>query len=87
MGALITRAIFIALGSIILSNFSWVMLVMGLFLLYTGVKIAFVNEDDSNPENNFFFKLSNKFMNISKDFDGSKFRTTVDGVKFLLQCF
>ena len=57
MGALITRAIFIALGSIILSNFSWVMLVMGLFLLYTGVKIAFVNEDDSNPENNFYFKL------------------------------
>ena len=48
MGALITRAIFIALGSIILANFSWVMLIMGLFLLYTGVKIAFVNEEDSN---------------------------------------
>ena len=87
MGALITRAIFIALGSIILANFSWVMLIMGFFLLYTGVKIAFVNEEDSNPENNFFFKLSNKFMNISKDFDGSKFRTTVDGVKVFTPMF
>ena len=44
MGALITRAIFIALGSIILTNFSWVMLIMGIFLLYTGIKIALVND-------------------------------------------
>tara|TARA_Y100001936_G_C15937911_1_gene593103 strand:- start:451 stop:1020 length:570 start_codon:yes stop_codon:yes gene_type:complete len=63
------------------------MLIMGIFLLYTGIKIAFVNEEDSNPENNFFFKISNKFMNISRDFDGSKFRTEINGVKMFTPMF
>ena len=81
MGALITRAIFIALGSIILSNFGWVLLVMGIFLIYTGIKIALVKESDSNPENNIFYRISNKFISISSEFDGSKFRTNINGVK------
>ena len=81
MGALVTRAIFIALGSIILANFSWVMLIMGIFLIYTGIKIALVEENDSNPENNLFFKIANKFMKVSQEFDGAKFRTNINGVK------
>jgi len=81
MGALITRAIFIALGSIILSNFGWVLLIMGIFLIYTGIKISLVKESDSNPENNLIYRIANKFVNVSSEFDGSRFRTNINGVK------
>ena len=46
VGALIARAVFIALGAAILSIFSWIMLIMGLFLVYTGIKLALVNDEE-----------------------------------------
>ena len=38
IGALVARAIFIAAGSIILSTFGWVMLIMGVFLIIRELK-------------------------------------------------
>ena len=73
IGALVARAIFIAIGSIILSMFGWVMLIMGIFLIYTGIKISLAKEDNVNPEKNFLFKFSKKFMNVTDEFKGSSF--------------
>jgi len=73
VGALIARAVFIALGAAILSIFSWIMLIMGLFLVYTGIKLALVNDEDVDPEKNILLKFSKKVLNFSDEFKGSKF--------------
>ena len=73
VGALIARAVFIALGAAILGIFSWVMLIMGLFLIYTGLKLAFINDEEIDPENNILLKLSKKVLNLSNEFKENKF--------------
>ena len=49
IGALIARAIFIAIGLSIISAFSWVLFLLGAFLVYTGYKIAFLGDTDKEP--------------------------------------
>jgi tellurite resistance protein TerC len=38
--AIVMRGIFIALGAAIIENFSWIFYIFGIFLLYTGWKLA-----------------------------------------------
>jgi tellurite resistance protein TerC len=75
-GALMFRAIFIGLGSALISRF-WVTLVFfGAFLVYTGVKILLHREDEDEAENQTRgLSLLRKFMPVTDTFDGKKFFT------------
>jgi tellurite resistance protein TerC len=44
--ALVFRAVFIAIGAAVIANFSWVFYLFGVFLIYTGVKLAKEGPDD-----------------------------------------
>ena len=46
-GALTLRAVFIVLGSALISRFWWLLLVFGVFLVYTGAKIIRHREDEA----------------------------------------
>lgn len=46
LGAIVLRFIFIFSASAVISRFSWVLAVFGLFLLYSGVKVFFEKEKD-----------------------------------------
>jgi len=48
IGALLFRAIFIAMGSILM-QYHWVVIVFGLFLILTGVKMFFAPEKGIHP--------------------------------------
>ena len=52
IGALIMRAIFIFAGVALIEKFHWIIYVFGIFLLYTGVKIAIQKGTKINVENN-----------------------------------
>ena len=55
--ALILRGIFIAVGAVAISRFSWVFYVFGAFLIYTAVKLAREGEsDDDEYEENVLLK-------------------------------
>ncbi len=84
VGALVARAIFIAIGSAILSLFSWIMVVMGAFLIYTGVKIALIGEEDVDPQKNILFRISKKFFRMTDQFHGSKFISRDSSGKMIL---
>ncbi len=47
LGAIVLRTIMIFAGSWLVTQFSWILYVFGLFLLFTGLKMAFAKEDDS----------------------------------------
>jgi len=75
IGALILRGGAIAAGAILISSFHWITYVFGAFLVVTGVRMAFHDEQDIEPESNPVLKLIRRFMPISPSYDGSKFFT------------
>ena len=81
LGALIMRAIFIALGSVLVSNFSWVLYLFGAFLLFTGFKMLQTRKDSShgNPENSRLLRFFKRVVPSTDEMSGDKFFTRVDG--------
>jgi len=78
-GALALRAIFIVLGSALISRFWWLLLVFGVFLIYTGAKIIRHRDDEGKEEATRGLGLLRKVMPVSDQLDGQKFFTRVNG--------
>lgn len=72
LGALIFRGIFIALGSVLM-GISWVPLVFGVFLLFTGFKVAFGPESHPDPSKNILIRILKRLLPISPNLHGDKF--------------
>ncbi len=79
LGALIFRAIFIALGSALM-QFHWVIYLFGGFLILTGIKMVFSSDAEIEPEKNFLVRILKKFMPVSNELDGKNFFTKIGGV-------
>ena len=50
LGALILRAIFIATGSALISNFHWIIYIFGAFLVFTGIKMFLQGDEKLEPK-------------------------------------
>jgi tellurite resistance protein TerC len=72
LGAIVFRALFIALGSVLM-QISWVPLVFGVFLAITGLKVAFGPESHPDPAHNILLRLLKKFLPISPGLHDGKF--------------
>ncbi|UKA57120.1 TerC family protein [Arthrobacter sp. FW306-2-2C-D06B] len=80
--ALVLRGIFIALGAVVIEQFSWVFYIFGAFLLWTAWKQATDNgEDEEDGAENPLIARIRKVVPMSEKFDGGKLRTTVNGKK------
>ncbi|MBL8059189.1 MAG: TerC family protein [Chthonomonas sp.] len=79
IGALILRAVFIAAGVAILEKFFWMMIVFGLFLIFTGIKMAIVKDKKIDPEKNPLVRAFRKLMPVTRDYQGQEFFTRIDG--------
>ena len=77
-GALALRAIFVVLGSALITKFWWVLLIFGLFLVYTGIKIIRHRADEGESEKTHGLNLLRKIMPVTTEFDGHKFITRVN---------
>ena len=66
--AIAFRIIFIALGSVLVARFNWIMYIFGAFLLYTGIKMFKSNhEKEFDPEKNWSYRFMKKFMRLSHE--------------------
>jgi tellurite resistance protein TerC len=74
-GALAFRAIFIVLGSALITKFWWMLLLFGAFLVFTGVKILLHKEDDETESKTVGLNLLRKIMPVTDKYDGHKFFT------------
>jgi tellurite resistance protein TerC len=82
IGALIMRAIFIFAGVALINKFHWIIYVFGIFLLYTGIKIAIQKGTKINIENNRLLNLFRKYFPVTNNYHGAKFITKIDGKRF-----
>ena len=80
LGALIMRAVMIALGAKLITEFAWIIYVFGVFLITTGIKMIVKRETEIHPENNPLVKLFKRFMPVTPEFQGEKFFIRKEGI-------
>ena len=73
LGALVMRAVFIALGVTLIQRFEWVIYVFGAVLIYSGVKMAMHKDEDVHPEHNPVLRLFRKAFPVTPQFEGNRF--------------
>ncbi|HEY0737244.1 MAG TPA: TerC family protein [Herpetosiphonaceae bacterium] len=73
LGALVMRAILIAVGAALLKEFHWIIYVFGAFLIFTGVKMARHRNEELHPERNPVVRLFRRLMPVSDHYEGEKF--------------
>jgi len=79
IGALIMRAIMIVAGMALINQYHFLIPVLGLFLIVTGIKMVLAKDKEMNPEANPVLLLLRKFLPIAKDFNGDRFTVRQNG--------
>ncbi len=74
LGAIIFRALFIGVGSYIISQFHWVLYVFGALLLYTGIKLLRdKKEEHIDFKKNKIIQFAHKILPFTDSHHGGKF--------------
>jgi tellurite resistance protein TerC len=68
-------------GSALISRFWWLLLVFGVFLVYTGAKVIKHRDDEGEKESTRGLGLLRRFIPISDELDGQNFFTRINGKK------
>ncbi|HTE06550.1 MAG TPA: TerC family protein [Planctomycetota bacterium] len=79
LGALVTRGIFILVGSALLDRFHWMIFVFGGFLVITGGKLLFAGEVEPHPEKNIIARMFRRIFPMTADYHGGNFFVHEDG--------
>jgi len=72
LGALVFRAIFIALSAALM-QYHWVVLAFGAFLIFTGIKIFFSGQHEVEPDKNLLIRLMRRILPITTQQQGKHF--------------
>lgn len=87
LGALIMRAIFIFAGVALLNKFHWIIYIFGGFLIYTGFKMLFHNDQKVEPDKNPLVKLFKKFFPVTDEMHDGKFFVKINAKTFATPLF
>lgn len=87
LGALVLRAIFILVGVALIAKFHFLIYIMGAFLIFTGIKMAFSQDNDVDPEHNPLVKFASRHLRITKLPVGGKFFVKQEGKLYATPLF
>ncbi len=79
LGAIVFRAVFIALGAVLL-QYQWIVWLAGGFLILTGIKMAVVGDHKLEPERNPVVRLLRRLLPITPTMEGQSFFVRRDGL-------
>ena len=78
-GALVMRFVFIAVGTAVIERFTILLVIFGIFLIYTGWKIVTGHDKDTNPNDTATMRLFRRFVPSVDHYDGQKMFTIENG--------
>jgi tellurite resistance protein TerC len=87
LGAIVMRAAFIFAGVALIERLHWVIYVLGIFLVYIGIKLAFEKEKKVHPDKNPMLKIVKRLFPVVTDYTGNKFFTRQAGKTFATPLF
>lgn len=73
LGAIVMRAIMIALGALLLERFNWIIYVFGAILVLTGIRMYRGNEEQIEPEKNPVIRLVRRIFPVTPSYEGQSF--------------
>ena len=79
LGALVLRAIFIAAGSALLTQFHWMIYVFGAFLVFTGIKMFLQGDEKLEPNRNPAVRLFERWVPMTREYHGQRFMIRTNG--------
>ena len=73
LGVIVLRGIMIALGTTLVSQFSWILYIFGAFLVLTGIKMLFASDHQNDMGENRMIKFLRSRMRVTNEIHGEKF--------------
>ena len=87
MLALVFRAVFISIGAVAISAFSFTFAIFGAILIWTGIGLFKHWDEDPEPNDNFMVRTIRKRMSMVDEFHGSKLFIKISGKRFATPMF
>jgi len=73
LGAVIFRAAFIIAGAALVAKFHWILYLLGIFLIFTAIKLMVQGEAEVHPEHNPLIRFARKYLPVTDNYVGSRF--------------
>ncbi|HTT32192.1 MAG TPA: TerC family protein [Methylomirabilota bacterium] len=86
VGALVMRGMMIGLGAELIEHFSWVLYLLGAFLVYAGIRLFFKKED-VHPEESKIVRFASRHLRVTRESDGEHFFVRNAGKLFATPLF
>lgn len=86
LGALVFRAIFIAMGSVLM-RYEWVVIFFGGLLILTGIKMYFAGTEQTDLNKNILVRGLKKVFRIHPQLEGQKFFIRKNGLTYVTPLF
>lgn len=88
-GAIVMRFLFIFSASALIQEFSWVLYVFGVLLLFTGVKMFFTRnqEDKMDTAKHPVVKFMSRYFSVDSEYKGHKFFTKINNKRHITPLF
>jgi len=87
LGAIVMRIIMILAGSWVVTQFSWVLYLFGIFLLVTGFRMLVAAEKEPDLEANPVLRLAKKLLPFTNEFHKEKFSIKENGKRLFTPLF
>lgn len=87
LGAIVMRAAMIFAGVWLVSQFTWLLYVFGVFLIITGIKMLMFANKQPDLDNNPLLRWIRGHMRITPGFHGERFFVVLDGVRWATPMF
>jgi TerC family integral membrane protein len=86
IGALVMRGIMIAVGAQLIAHFSWVLYLLGGFLVYAGIRMFFKHVD-MHPERSTMVGFASRHLRVVREYQGEKLFVRDSGKLFATPLF
>ncbi|HEX4544136.1 MAG TPA: TerC family protein [Candidatus Acidoferrum sp.] len=86
VGALVMRGAMIGVGTELIEHFSWVLYVLGGFLVYAGIRMLF-KKTDVHPEHSRIVRIASRYLRVTRDHHGEHFFVRSEGKLFATPLF
>jgi tellurite resistance protein TerC len=87
IGALVMRGAMIGLGAELIEHFSWVLYLLGAFIVYAGVRMLFYKKEEVRPEQNKIFRFASRSLRVTHNYQGEHFFVREAGRLFATPLF
>jgi tellurite resistance protein TerC len=82
IGALVMRGIMIATGAALVSRFTWILQLFGVFLVYTGLHMLAKRDKAMHYERSPVFRFASTHLRVTRDYRGGNFFVREGGKLF-----